>query len=295
MSICNFSPHYCSSHYQVLSCKNVFSGYQKVPRSPTPSAGKTPKSDSEMRRKPLGTARDDGELPVRLLADIDSLFIACQGLTLHYKLSMSGSPPRSLSSITFVEPSSGYNPTQMTLGKLKLERPLSNVLSKTQYHLHRSYSNQFPSSSLYTPLLDGSASPPVMLSEEIPVLRLDDAVDGNDLININIDRGLEGTGKIGIVLVHGFGGGVFSWRHVMGVLARQVGCTVAAFDRPGWGLSSRPRRKDWEEKQLPNPYKLETQVNFNSVQMLYVSCILVVGGMKNKVKSLVMFLHGWSS
>lgn len=248
----------------VLSCKNVFSAYQKVPRSPTPSAGKTPKSDSEMRRKPLGTARDDGELPVRLLADIDSLFIACQGLTLHYKLGMSGSPPRSLSSATFLEPNSGCSSSQMTLGKLKLERLPSSVLSKTQYHLHRSYSNQFPSSSLYTPLLDGSASPHVLLSEEIPVLRLDDAVDENepsDINSVTLDRGLEGTGKFGIVLVHGFGGGVFSWRHVMGVLARQVGCTVVAFDRPGWGLTSRPRRKDWEEKQLPNPYKLEIQVD----------------------------------
>ena len=152
----------------------------------------------------------------------------------------------------------------MTLGKLRLERPLSSVPSKTQYHIHRSYSNLFPSSSLYTPLLDSSATPPVMLSEEIPVLRLDDAVDENQLSNINSDGGLEGTGKFGIVLVHGFGGGVFSWRHVMGVLARQIGCTVAAFDRPGWGLTSRPHQKDWEEKQLPNPYKLETQVNFNS-------------------------------
>ena len=66
--------------------------------------------------------------------------------------------------------------------------------------------------------------------------------------------------QFGIVLVHGFGGGIFSWRHVMGVLARQVGCTVAAFDRPGWGLTSRPQKQDWEENQLPNPYKLETQV-----------------------------------
>ena len=63
-----------------------------------------------------------------------------------------------------------------------------------------------------------------------------------------------------VVLVHGFGGGVFSWRHVSGVLARQLGVTVVAFDRPGWGLTSRPRRKDWEERRLPNPYKLESQV-----------------------------------
>ena len=47
----------------------------------------------------------------------------------------------------------------------------------------------------------------------------------------------------------------------MGCLARQSSCTVAAFDRPGWGLSSRPRREDWEEKELPNPYKLESQVS----------------------------------
>lgn len=279
----------------MLSCKNVFSGYQKVPRSPTPSASKTPKSDSEMRRKPLGTARDDGELPVRLLADIDSLFIACQGLTLHYKLSMSGSPSRSLSSTTFIEPNCGCSSTQMTLGKLKLERPPSSVLSKTRYHLHRSYSNQFPSSSLYTPLLDASATPSVLLSEEIPVLRLDDTVDEDELSNVNsgaLDRGLEGSEKFGIVLVHGFGGGVFSWRHVMGVLARQVGCTVVAFDRPGWGLSSRPCRKDWEEKQLPNPYKLETQVNFYLSQVLFGYFILVVKIMEDKVKSQAVFLLG---
>ncbi|KAA8540453.1 hypothetical protein F0562_024628 [Nyssa sinensis] len=227
----------------VLSCKIVFSGYQKVPRSPTPSAGKMPKSDSEMRRKPTGTARDEGELPVRLLADIDSLFIACQGLTLHYKLSMSGSPSRSLSSTTF------------------LDRPSLNVLSKT-HRLHRSFSNQF-TSSLYAPLLDGSATSPV-LSEEIPVLNLDDDGDEDEVSKLNsstLEQDLEANGQFGIVLVHGFGGGVFSWRHVMGVLARQVGCTVAAFDRPGWGLTSRPRRNDWEENQLPNPYKLETQVD----------------------------------
>ncbi|KAK9266301.1 hypothetical protein L1049_001823 [Liquidambar formosana] len=247
----------------VLSCKNVFSGYQKVPRSPTPSAGKTPKSDSEMRRKPFGTARDEGELPVRLLADLDSLFIACQGLNLHYKVSMSGSPPRSLSSITFLDPNSGSSTPKMAVGRLKLDRPPLSVLSKTHYSLPRSFSNQFPSSSLYAPLLDGSATSPV-LSEDIPILSLNDAGDEDEMNKLNsgiLDRHLEGNGQFGIILVHGFGGGVFSWRHVMGELARQVGCTVAAFDRPGWGLTSRPRRKDWEEKNLPNPYKLETQVD----------------------------------
>lgn len=39
----------------------------------------------------------------------------------------------------------------------------------------------------------------------------------------------------GIVLVHGFGAGVFAWRHIMQPLAQKCGCRVIAFDRPGFG------------------------------------------------------------
>ncbi|XAR50587.1 Lipid-phosphate phosphatase [Bertholletia excelsa] len=246
----------------VLSCKIVFSGFQKVPRSPTPSASKTPKSDSEMRRKFGAVSHYEGELPVRSLADVDSLFITCKGLTLHYKLSMPGSPSRSLSSTTF------------------LDRPSLNVLPKTKSRLHRSLSNQFHTSSLYAPLLDGSVNPPV-LPEEIPDLSLDDPDDVDEMGMLSfpkVEQDLEANPQIVIVLVHGFGGGVFSWRHVMGVLARQVGCPVAAFDRPGWGLTSRPRQKEWEENQLPNPYKLESQVDLLlsfCVEMAFSSVILV--------------------
>ncbi|PIA65426.1 hypothetical protein AQUCO_00100725v1 [Aquilegia coerulea] len=248
----------------VLSCKSVFSSYQKVPRSPTPSAGKTPKSDSETRRKPFATARDEGELPIRLLADSDSLFIPCHGLNIHYKLSLSETPPaRSLASTAFNEHNHSSSSPRMTSGRFTLERPTLNVPSKTQYnHLHRSYSNQFHSSSLYAPLLEASATSPVYFSDEIPVLSLDNGDCKIDVMNsASVAADVNEKGNLGIVLIHGFGGGVFSWRHVMGVLARQVGCTVAAFDRPGWGLTSRPQRKDWEESQLPNPYKLDTQVD----------------------------------
>ncbi|PON66401.1 Epoxide hydrolase-like [Parasponia andersonii] len=246
----------------VLLCKNVFSSYQKVPRSPTPSGGKTPKSDSETRRKPFGIARDERELSVRVLADVDSLFIPCQGVTLHYKLSLPGSPPRSLSSNTFLISDPSCGSLQMATGRSKPDKHPLSLFSKSQHNLHRSYSNQFNSSSLYAPLLDGSSNSPV-LSEEIPPFSLD-AGKEDEVRKLNsaiLERDLEADGQFGVVLVHGFGGGVFSWRHVMGVLARQVGCTVAAFDRPGWGLTSRPHREDWEEKEMPNPYKLETQVD----------------------------------
>ena len=44
-----------------------------------------------------------------------------------------------------------------------------------------------------------------------------------------------GDEEVGIVLVHGFGGGVFSWRHIMQPLADQCGVRVITFDRPGFG------------------------------------------------------------
>ncbi|KAG8379875.1 hypothetical protein BUALT_Bualt07G0134800 [Buddleja alternifolia] len=248
----------------VLSCKMVFSGYQKVPRSPTPTAGKSFRSHSEMRKKAPGmTVHDDGELPVSLLADIDSLFISCQGLTVHYKLIMPGSPSGSLSSPTFFDQS-------------KL-----SIAPKTQYNIHRSISNQFHSSTspLYTPLLASSPTSP--LSEDVPILSLNDTYEEEEHFKVGptvMERDLEANGQFGIVLVHGFGGGVFSWRKIMGVLATQNGCAVAAFDRPGWGLTSRPRQKDWEENQSSNPYKLDNQVDLLisfCLEMGFSSVVLV--------------------
>lgn len=245
----------------VLSSKLLFtSGYAKVPRSPTPSAGRTPKSDSEVRRKPFGGQnRNDGELPVRLLADVDSLFMGCHGVTLHYKLTMPSPPSRTLSS---------------TL----LERPSINVIPKTQYHLRRSYSNQ----PLYAPLLDATTTSP-LLCEEIPIFSLDEGANENVISKKYVSHSLEQVpevnGQFGIVLVHGFGGGVFSWRHVMGVLSRHVNCIVAAFDRPGWGLTSRPRREDWEANNLPNPYMLDTQVDMliSFCKEMGLSSVVLVG------------------
>lgn len=249
---------------QVLSCKNVFSGYQKVPRSPTPSGGRTPKSDSEMRRRPFGTAREE-ELPVRLLADLNSLFITCQGLTLHYKLSLPGSPPHSLSSTSFIEANSSFSSSSMPAELAKYKRHLLSMAPKIQRQLLRSYSNQFHGTSLYAPLLDVPITSPA-LSADIHAFCLDEICEGDEarrLDSVSLEQNLESVGpvgQVGIVLVHGFGGGVFSWRHVMDSLAQQSNCTVVAFDRPGWGLTSRLRQEEWEEKDLPNPYKLESQV-----------------------------------
>lgn len=58
-----------------------------------------------------------------------------------------------------------------------------------------------------------------------------------------------------ILLIHGFGGGVFSWRHVMAPLAELCRCRVVAFDRPAFGLTARPKC----DATSTNPYSLQSQ------------------------------------
>lgn len=62
-----------------------------------------------------------------------------------------------------------------------------------------------------------------------------------------------GQGEPVIVLLHGFGASLYSWREVMKPLS-QLG-TVIAYDRPAFGLTERPLI--WQGK---NPYSPEAQV-----------------------------------
>jgi len=53
-----------------------------------------------------------------------------------------------------------------------------------------------------------------------------------------------------VVLIHGFGGGTFSWRLVMGALAARAACRVVALDRPGFGCGA-PRRPAAPARRMP--------------------------------------------
>lgn len=64
-----------------------------------------------------------------------------------------------------------------------------------------------------------------------------------------------GSGRPAFVLLHGFGASTFSWREVMAPLAQRG--TVIAFDRPGFGLTSRPFPGEWQGE---NPYRMAFQV-----------------------------------
>ncbi len=97
----------------------------------------------------------------------------------------------------------------------------------------------------------------------VPVPELTDTVPPAELaeadsrfININ---GLEvhyktaGNANQAVILLHGFGASVFSWREVIPDLSESH--TVIAYDRPAFGLTERPL--SWEGE---NPFSPEAQV-----------------------------------
>ncbi|KAH9311074.1 hypothetical protein KI387_026109, partial [Taxus chinensis] len=266
----------------VLSCKTSFNGYQKVPRSPTPNSSKnSSKIESDEKRRLIYEERD---LPARMLADTDSLFIQFEGLLVHYKIANGGS---SMDSPIYRSFQGNHGRSQcVTPGRLRVDNTFA--FPSKGVPLTRSYSNNMTNASLFTPLLGGSVAVDVDklwspdfnehsgFAQNMPELNLEEY---ERPAKVDMKVGQQKDGCDGIILIHGFGGGVFSWRHVMAPLARQTGCSVAAFDRPGWGLTSRPDRAEWEEKRLPNPYELQSQVNllFSFCEEMGFSSVVLVG------------------
>jgi pimeloyl-ACP methyl ester carboxylesterase len=94
------------------------------------------------------------------------------------------------------------------------------------------------------------------LQGTVPPERLADA-DSHfaDVDGLRLHYKIMGDGEPAVVLLHGFGASVFSWREVMAPLSA-LG-TVVAVDRPGSGLTSRPLPGQWTGD---SPYSVDSQV-----------------------------------
>ncbi len=98
----------------------------------------------------------------------------------------------------------------------------------------------------------------------IPVPELDGLVSAEQFIEadskfvevngVNVHYKEAGAGEKTFILLHGFGGSIYSWREVMADFA-QLG-HVIAYDRPAFGLTERPMPEDWVE----NPYGMKANV-----------------------------------
>jgi pimeloyl-ACP methyl ester carboxylesterase len=97
-----------------------------------------------------------------------------------------------------------------------------------------------------------------------------------------------GQGEPFILLLHGFGASVYSWREVMAPLS-QYG-TVIAYDRPAFGLSARPLPGEWSGA---NPYSMDSQVDlvFSLMDALGIQQAILAGHSAGGVLAVAAALH----
>lgn len=89
-----------------------------------------------------------------------------------------------------------------------------------------------------------------------------------------------GEGEPALILLHGFGASVFSWREVMAPLSASH--RVIAFDRPAFGLTERPMRGEWATPTdwangLPYSAEAQAELTINLLDVLGVNKAVLVG------------------
>ncbi len=147
-------------------------------------------------------------------------------------------------------------------------------------------------------LLIGPFLVPVPVMGEVDAHMLADAdsrfIDvqlGSDSIEIHYKDA--GVGEPTLMLLHGFGASVFSWREVMGPLAENH--RVIAFDRPAFGLTERPLRGKWgtpAEWRQGKPYGAEAQADLTIALMnkLDIEQAVLVGNSAGGAVSIITTL-----
>jgi len=114
---------------------------------------------------------------------------------------------------------------------------------------------------------------------------------GSDSIEVHYKEA--GEGDTTLILLHGFGASLFSWREVMAPLAEAH--HVIAFDRPAFGLTERPQRDEWgtpAEWRSGIPYSAEAQADLTIALMdeLGVEQAVLVGNSAGGAVSIITAL-----
>ena len=111
------------------------------------------------------------------------------------------------------------------------------------------------------------------LEDVVPVAELaGESGDFLDVRGVNVYYQQQGSGPTAIVLLHGFGASVFSWREVIDPLSSRY--SGVAYDRPAFGFTERPVK--WSEW---NPYGSQEQVDLllDMLDQLSLADVVLVG------------------
>ncbi len=157
----------------------------------------------------------DADVAPEMLADDDSLFVRIGKLKVHYKC---------------------WHPPDRIQG---VHSSVSGVHSRNDVHSSMSGVHSTASGVWHEEgLMEAGPSRPVF-SDVFSSQHVYQGQHGETPFHVGgMDATRSSTSKtrMGIVLVHGFGGGAFAWRHVGPRLAAETGVVVVAFDRPGFGM-----------------------------------------------------------
>ncbi|KAG1680776.1 hypothetical protein FOA52_008109 [Chlamydomonas sp. UWO 241] len=161
-----------------------------------------------------GGSSSDDDVAAESLADSDSRFVDVWGIKVHYKEVL---PPGAPAATSSTNSSSSHHQhhrssSSATLSQHEQQSVTTSAATPPSHHPHR-----------YSGDADGRAG----------------AAMGPFAGTACGAAGASSSLSTAVLLLHGFGGGVFAWRHVMESLAAQCNCRVIAFDRPGFGLTSR--------------------------------------------------------
>lgn len=117
--------------------------------------------------------------------------------------------------------------------------------------------------SLLVVLIGPMVIPLPPLADTVPPRELADPDSSFvDVDGLQLHYKVKGQGEPTLVLLHGFGASVFSWRKVMAPLSESG--TVIAFDRPGFGLTARPMPGEYGDQK---PYSPEAQAELTVALM----------------------------
>ncbi|KAF6249054.1 hypothetical protein COO60DRAFT_1004676 [Scenedesmus sp. NREL 46B-D3] len=164
----------------------------------------SPVSSSSTRASWLADSADADVAP-ELLADPDSRFVTVQGITVHYKEAW---------------------PEKGCAAAAAVAADGSNADGSSAAHPEGSAGSSKQAAAWILP------ESPTAAEEAETVAAAAKTLQGAVLSAAGED--------VAVVLVHGFGGGTFAWRHVLQPLATAAGVRVVAFDRPGFGSAGQP-------------------------------------------------------
>lgn len=112
--------------------------------------------------------------------------------------------------------------------------------------------------------------------------------------NIDVHYKEAGEGEPTLLLLHGFGASLFSWREVMEPLAQNN--RVIAFDRPAFGLTERPVRGEWGAQNdwaqgIPYSARAQADLTIQLMDALGVEQAVLVGNSAGGAVAMITALN----